>query len=112
MISLICLFEAYWNRVLKAPVLVSLDDPLLTQLSDPFTQPLDPVLVDTDNNGLFDIKEEVPGPKPHDPDTEGTCLKMVRQSTSTELALSTMTLMVMVMVMVMVMAGGMDLRQG
>jgi hypothetical protein len=86
--------------------LSSLDEPLLTQLSDPFTQPLGPVLVDTDNDRVLDIEEEVQGSNPHDPDTEGTCLMMVRQSTSTELALSIMTLMEMEM------AGGMDLRQG
>ena len=51
------------------------------------------MLVDTDNDRVFDIEEEVQGSKPHNPDTEGTYLMMVRQSTSTELALSTMTLM-------------------
>jgi gas vesicle protein len=68
-------FASLLEQSLEGPDLVSLDDPILTQLSDLFTQASDPVLVDTDNDGLFDIEEEVHGSDPNNPDTDGDLLK-------------------------------------
>jgi hypothetical protein len=68
-------FASLLEQSIEGPALVSLDDPLLTQLSDLFTQASDPVLVDTDNDGLFDIAEEAQGSDPNDPDTDGDLLK-------------------------------------
>ena len=68
-------FASLLEQSIEGPPLVSLDDPLLTQLSDLFTQASDPVLVDTDNDGLFDVAEEAQGSDPNDPDTDGDLLK-------------------------------------
>ena len=68
-------FESLFEQSLEGTDLVSLDDPLLTQLSDLFTQVFDPVMADTDNDGLFDIEEEIQGSDPNDPDTDGDLLK-------------------------------------
>ncbi|MBT5691751.1 MAG: hypothetical protein HOI65_11640 [Opitutae bacterium] len=68
-------FATLFEQSIEGPDLVSLDDPLLTQLSDLFTQASDPELADTDNDGLFDIEEEAQGSDPNDPDTDGDLLK-------------------------------------